>query len=289
MTDFDERYECYKNMVESRLDQLLAENDSNVLKAMRYSTLGGGKRVRAVLCLSACEACGGAAEDAIDAACALEMIHAYSLIHDDLPCMDDDDMRRGKPSCHKAFGEANALLAGDGLLTRAFGVLAGLEDASKARDCVATLSNAAGYLGMIGGQELDLYYETVSATAEELNELHAKKTGALICASVELGAICAGASINQRNALSNYASGVGLVFQITDDILDVTSSNEHLGKPVGSDAQSGKTTYYTLYGEKRSLELAAEINSRALAALNAEFKNAAFLNELANRLLKRNY
>ena len=289
MTEFDALYESYKQSVENRLEQLLSGENSRVLEAMRYSVLGGGKRVRAVLCLAACRACGKDEAYALDAACALEMIHAYSLIHDDLPCMDNDDMRRGKPSCHKAFGEANALLAGDGLLTCAFGVLSLIDDAAKARECVCVLSRAAGVLGMIGGQELDLYYETKSATAEQLNELHSKKTGALIRAAVALGAICAGAEKKQRDALDEFAAGVGLVFQITDDVLDVTSSSEQLGKPIGSDAESGKTTYYTLYGEKRSLELAKGINERAVNALHTVFDKEDFLTELANRLLTRKY
>lgn len=287
MKTFDEICAEYRASVERRLGELLAEDDSKVAEAMRYSALGGGKRIRAIICLAACEACGGGAADALDAACALEMIHAYSLIHDDLPCMDDDALRRGKPSCHIAFGEANALLAGDALLTKAFETLGALGDNALAAQCVLTLARAAGNGGMIGGQELDLYYENKSPDAVQLNELHRKKTGALIRAAAALGAICARADTARRTALDSYAANVGLAFQIIDDVLDAVSTDEALGKPVGSDALEGKTTYYTLYGEKGALALATELTDEAIDEYLRVFDEDGPLTELAAKLLVR--
>ena len=252
--------------------------------------MGGGKRVRAVLTLAACQLCGADAADALDYACALEMLHCYSLIHDDMPCMDNDDFRRGRPSCHKQFGEATALLAADALVTAAFEVIANAKLSAESRiEAVQLLSKGGGDRGMLYGQELDKRFETMRASESELLELHAHKTGALIIAAVELG--CAAAGVNAdtaiRKSLVRYAAEVGLVFQIVDDILDVTSTTEELGKPVGSDANNDKTTFITLYGLQGAHEKAAHHNAAALAALDALGPKADFLRLMAAELLER--
>ena len=259
-----------------------------ICDAARYSLLGGGKRIRAVLTLAACELCTGSAEPALDYACALEMLHCYSLIHDDLPCMDNDDFRRGRPSCHKQYGEATALLAADALVTAAFEVVANapLSPASRA-EAAAVLAKAGGARGMLYGQELDKRFETVKASESELLQLHAHKTGALIVAAVELGCAAAGETGAKREALRRYAAEIGLVFQIVDDMLDVTSTTQELGKPVGSDAENDKTTFITLYGLQGAGEKARTHNAAALAALEPLGENAEFLRILAQELLTR--
>ncbi len=289
------QYDSYCETTERALTALLDKHmmHSDVLDAMRYSLLGGGKRVRAVLCLAAYAACGGPTADlhnaAMPAACAIEMVHAYSLIHDDLPCMDDDDMRRGKPACHKQFGEATALLAGDALLTCAFEALGGCADAETAITCVRTLAVAAGYVGMIRGQELDLAAETHAISLDALGEVHAHKTGALIRAAARMGALAAKADAISLAALDTYASEIGLVFQIVDDILDCTSDTAALGKPVGSDAQQNKSTYPRLIGLDASRDAAHAHTQTALDALQATFPAdaRAFLEALAQHLLTR--
>ena len=259
-----------------------------ICDAARYSLLGGGKRIRAVLTLAACELCTGSAEPALDYACALEMLHCYSLIHDDLPCMDNDDFRRGRPSCHKQYGEATALLAADTLVTAAFEVVANAPLCAESRaEAAAVLSKAGGARGMLYGQELDKHFETVKASESELLQLHAHKTGALIVAAVELGCAAAGETGAKREALCRYAAEIGLVFQIVDDMLDVTSTTQELGKPVGSDAENDKTTFITLYGLQGAGEKARTRNAAALAALEPLGENAEFLRILAQELLTR--
>ena len=263
---------------------------SELGQVARYSLLGGGKRVRAVLTLAACELCGTNAADALDYACALEMLHCYSLIHDDMPCMDNDDFRRGRPSCHKQFGEATALLAADALVTAAFEVIANAKCSAKSRiEAVQLLAKGGGDRGMLYGQELDKHFETVRASEDELLALHAHKTGALIITAVELGCAAAGAAPDTaaRKALVRYAAELGLVFQIVDDILDVTSTTEELGKPVGSDADNDKTTFITLYGLQGAHEKAARHNAAALAALDTLGSQADFLRQMASELLER--
>ena len=263
---------------------------SELGQAARYSLLGGGKRVRAVLTLAACELCGTNAADALDYACALEMLHCYSLIHDDMPCMDNDDFRRGRPSCHKQFGEATALLAADALVTAAFEVIANAKCSAESRiEAVQLLAKGGGDRGMLYGQELDKHFETVRASEDELLALHAHKTGALIITAVELGCAAAGAAPDTaaRKALVRYAAELGLVFQIVDDILDVTSTTEELGKPVGSDADNDKTTFITLYGLQGAHEKAARHNAAALAALDTLGSQADFLRQMASELLER--
>lgn len=263
---------------------------SELGQAARYSLLGGGKRVRAVLTLAACELCGTNAADALDYACALEMLHCYSLIHDDMPCMDNDDFRRGRPSCHKQFGEATALLAADALVTAAFEVIANAKCSAESRiEAVQLLAKGGGDRGMLYGQELDKHFETVRASEDELLALHAHKTGALIITAVELGCAAAGAAPDTaaRKALVRHAAELGLVFQIVDDILDVTSTTEELGKPVGSDADNDKTTFITLYGLQGAHEKAARHNAAALAALDTLGSQADFLRQMASELLER--
>ena len=258
--------------------------------AARYSLLGGGKRVRAVLTLAACALWGGAEDAALDYACALEMLHCYSLIHDDLPCMDNDDFRRGRPSCHKQFGEAVALLAADALVTAAFEVIANAALPAESRaQAAAVLAKAGGARGMLYGQELDKHYETCKASEQQLFTLHAHKTGALICAAVRLGCLAAGASESTTAALVTYAAGLGLVFQIVDDILDVTSTTEELGKPVGSDREMEKTTFVSLYGLDGARRLAEQHNQAALSALEPLGDQAAFLRCMAKELLERKH
>lgn len=291
--DYKYQFSAWAQLAEQRLAELCdayLPAQSELGQAARYSLLGGGKRVRAVLTLAACALCGADAADALDYACALEMLHCYSLIHDDLPCMDNDDFRRGRPSCHKQFGEATALLAADALVTAAFETIANAACSAESRvEAVQLLAKGGGDRGMLYGQELDKHFETVRANEQELLALHAHKTGALIIAAVELGCAAAGVRPDEeaRRALVRYAAEVGLVFQIVDDILDVTSTTEELGKPVGSDADNDKTTFITLYGLQGAHEKAEHHNAAALAALDALGPRADFLRLMAAELLER--
>ena len=291
--DYKYQFSAWARLAEQRLAELCdayLPAQSELGQAARYSLLGGGKRVRAVLTLAACALCGADAADALDYACALEMLHCYSLIHDDLPCMDNDDFRRGRPSCHKQFGEATALLAADALVTAAFETIANAACSAESRvEAVQLLAKGGGDRGMLYGQELDKHFETVRANEQELLALHAHKTGALIIAAVELGCAAAGVRPDDeaRRALVRYAAEVGLVFQIVDDILDVTSTTEELGKPVGSDADNDNTTFITLYGLQGAHEKAEHHNAAALAALDALGPRADFLRLMAAELLER--
>lgn len=288
---YKETAQAWVQRTEQRLAELCDEylpQDAEIGQAARYSLLGGGKRVRAVLTLAACELAGAPAERALAYACALEMLHCYSLIHDDLPCMDDDDFRRGRPSCHKQYGEATALLAADALVTAAFEVIANAALPAQSRvQAAAVLAKAGGARGMLYGQELDKRYETQPASEEQLRALHAHKTGALIVAAVELGCLAAGADEALRAALAQYAAELGLVFQIVDDILDVTATTAELGKPAGSDASMDKTTFVTLYGLQGARALAENHNRAALDALQGFGEEAALLRLLADDLLQR--
>lgn len=291
--EYKQQLTAWAGLTEKRLAALCDEylpQQSELGQAARYSLLGGGKRVRAVLTLAACQLAGADAADALDYACALEMLHCYSLIHDDMPCMDNDDFRRGRPSCHKQFGEATALLAADALVTAAFEVLAHANCSAESRiEAVQLLARGGGDRGMLYGQELDKHFETVRAGEADLLNLHAHKTGALIIAAVELGCAAAGVrpDTDTRKALVRYAAELGLVFQIVDDILDVTSTTEELGKPVGSDADNDKTTFITLYGLQGAHEEAERHNTAALAALDALGPGADFLRLMAAELLER--
>lgn len=279
------------SIVEDRLIKLLPEcanGQDEVVKAMKYSLSNGGKRLRPVLCLEFARACGADRFDALDFACAVEYIHTYSLIHDDLPCMDDDDMRRGKPSCHKEFGEATALLAGDALLTHAFQILAGAElDDKKIALACGLLAQNAGVQGMVGGQVIDLKYESETPDLQQLLSVHRLKTGALISAACLLGCIAAGADDEKIAAASAFAYDLGVAFQIKDDILDVVGSTEALGKPVGSDAENNKTTYVTVRGMENAQKDVEMLTSAAVSRLSA-FDNTDFLKTLALYLVNRN-
>ncbi|MEG1447084.1 MAG: polyprenyl synthetase family protein [Ruthenibacterium sp.] len=286
------QYQTYLSQAERAIEAAVSDcfcPRAKVSEAAIYSLLAGGKRVRAVLCLAVCDMLCGDAALAARYAAGIEMLHCYSLIHDDLPCMDNDDYRRGKPSCHKAFGESTALLAGDALLTASFETLATAKGSAHQNvQAVAMLSRAAGTNGMILGQELDLYYETVRADETQLREIHRNKTGMLIHAAAQLGAIAANATEVQRKTIEQYAFSIGLVFQIVDDVLDVTATQQTLGKPVGSDEKSSKTTFVTLMGVVKSMQLAEKLTADAGAALTDVFgEKAQFLVELAASLCER--
>ncbi|MGA7579233.1 MAG: polyprenyl synthetase family protein [Desulfobaccales bacterium] len=263
-----------------------------VVEAMHYSLFAGGKRLRPILCLAAAEAVGGGFDAALALACALEMIHTYSLIHDDLPAMDDDDLRRGQPTCHKQFDEATAILAGDGLLTEAFYTVAAAAPRFQGREAVLLeiqqlLSEAAGYRGMVGGQMLDLMAEGRRITLQELEFVHRLKTGALITAATRAGALAGGGSRSQVAALTAYGERFGLAFQITDDLLDVEGDAAEMGKAPGMDEKRQKATYPALLGLEPSRQWAGRLVQEALAELEPLEERAAPLQELARYLLVR--
>mgnify|MGYP000963243874 CR=1 FL=1 len=258
-----------------------------LLEAMKYSLYAGGKRLRPILLFAAAEVCGGKLDAALPHAVALEMVHTYSLIHDDLPAMDDDDLRRGKPSSHKVFGEATAILAGDALLTHAFSVAAkGVhEDPQRRLAAVAELAKAAGPVGMVAGQAMDI--EQGKKDASSVNDIHRCKTGALIKAAVRIGAIISGAGARVIHGLTQYADSLGLAYQIADDILDTTATIDQLGKNPGSDERKGKDTFVTVHGiEGARIMLAAE-TSRAIKALSNQEGDYTLLEELAQYLGSR--
>lgn len=261
----------------------------NLVKAMNYSLEAGGKRIRPVLVYAFCEACGVDYRKAAAPACGIEMIHTFSLIHDDLPAMDNDDFRRGKPSCHKAFDEATAILAGDALSVLPFEIIADdpyLTCDQKVKIC-SCLAKAVGRDGMIGGQVIDMENEKRSDVDEEnLRNMYRHKTGELIAVSCMMGCICAGADSSTVSAAAEYGYRLGLAFQIIDDILDVTSTTEELGKPVGSDSNENKTTFTTLYGVEKAREIAAEVTEEAMTLLE-KFSDNSFLRELTEMLLCR--
>jgi geranylgeranyl diphosphate synthase type II len=282
-------------LVEGELQHLVAQPEgpaSRLFEAMRYSLLAGGKRLRPILALAACEAVGGPLEAALGFGCAVEMIHTYSLIHDDLPCMDDDDLRRGRPTNHKVFGEAIATLAGDGLLTDAFKVL--VRSSLSARvppsaliATVGELADAAGSAGMVGGQTIDLLGEGRDLTLGELEVLHGKKTGALFVASVCGGARLGGATETQISSLREYARNLGLAFQVADDLLDVEASADQIGKRTQKDEARGKATYPALLGVQRSRALAHDLAGSALHALAGFDRGAEPLRALAGYAVER--
>lgn len=263
-----------------------------LIPAMRYSLLAGGKRLRPILCIAGCEAVGGSQADVMPAACALEFIHTYSLIHDDLPAMDDDDLRRGKPTCHKAFDEATAVLAGDALLTAAFEIIAvaGCDqrgNALKWLEAIRLIARAAGYSGMVQGQMMDISSEGEKITLEELDGIHRLKTGALIEASVQAGAILGGGSPEEINALGAYGRKIGLAFQIVDDILNIEGKTEILGKPVGSDQAHEKATGPSLMGREQAKVRADELINSALQELSPFGTKGEPLAALAHYIVER--
>jgi len=265
---------------------------ARVTEAMHYSLFAGGKRLRPILFLAGAEAVGGQAQDYLPAACALECIHTYSLIHDDLPAMDDDDLRRGRPTCHRAFDEATAILAGDGLLTLAFELLTHPDlcakvPAERLLRVIHLIAKAAGIEGMVGGQMADLLAEGREVSPEELDFIHAHKTGALLTASVQAGAIAAGAETPQEEALKHYGQAIGQAFQIVDDLLDILGDEEVMGKPVGSDEAKGKATYPALYGVEASRAKAVALVEEALAALEIFDDRAEPLRDIARYIVER--
>lgn len=265
--------------------------DADLYAAMRYMVLGGGKKFRPVLVMLACEACGGRADDALPAACAIEMIHTYSLIHDDLPAMDDDDLRHGQPACHVRFDDATAVLAGDALLTEAFAVLS-RESASAgtARRLVAELASAAGAAGMVGGQAADLKAEREGLSDERLlSWIHRRKTAALIIAAVVMGAVVAGASHHLERSLREYGAHLGLAFQIADDCLDAEATTEQLGKTAGKDQAAGKLTYVGLYGLEAAKSRAFAEADRAIDALSVFGHEADRLRDVARFVVERTH
>jgi geranylgeranyl diphosphate synthase type II len=289
----------YLSERKSLIDQVLTESlptgngpSFRVVEAMRYSLLAGGKRLRPILCLAAAEAVAGEVSAVLPVACALEMIHTYSLIHDDLPAMDDDDLRRGRPTCHKQFDEATAILAGDGLLTEAFFILAKAAVNQPAQamayaEVIRCIASAAGYQGMVGGQMADLLAEGQPSTLDQVEAIHRLKTGALLTASVRTGAVMGGGAPEQIEALTRYGEKFGLVFQITDDLLDVEGKSVDMGKPTGMDAVRQKATYPAVLGVPGAKDQARSLVDQAL--LDVQFFGAAAepLRQLVQYLLIR--
>lgn len=283
-------YERFLPDIEKKLESSITA-DNSAAQAMKYSLLSGGKRIRPILLLEFYALCGGNGDSALNFAAALEMIHTYSLIHDDLPCMDNDDMRRGRPSCHKAFGEDTALLAGDALLTLAFKTAAETDGipADRVLKAIAVLAENAGISGMVGGQVEDLAFEKSGATIDELRGMYLKKTSCLLSAGAVCGSILAGADEEKLKYAAEYAEKLGLAFQIIDDILDCTSDEKTLGKPIGSDAKNGKTTYVTLLGIDGAKAEAERLSNEALTALCKIKGDNAALRELTADLLDRKF
>lgn len=298
MIEFEKRFSDYVRLINDAAKKYVSsasfegresEGLKVMLEAMAYSLNNGGKRIRPMLTLEFCRVCGGDYMKAVPLALAAEMIHTYSLIHDDLPCMDNDDMRRGKPSSHKAFGEANALLAGDSLLTFAFETALSAPEIDDRKRCAAALelAKAAGCSGMIAGQVMDLANEAKSVSVDEIKATDRLKTGEMIRVSALLGCIVAGADEEKINAAEKYCENIGLAFQIVDDILDVTSDEATLGKPIGSDSENEKSTYVSLLGLEESAQYARELTERAKSALDIFGCEGEFLSELADKLSNR--
>lgn len=293
--NLEEYLKSKKKTVDTALERYLPGVTSAppiIFESVRYSVFAGGKRIRPILCLASAEAVGGEAEAVLPAACALEMIHTYSLIHDDLPAMDDDDYRRGKPTNHKVFGEALAVLAGDALLTEAFHLLSKKElfkgvPAENILRVIHELSQAAGYFGMVGGQVVDIQSEGRAIDEETLYFIHTHKTGALMTAAVRTGAILAGATEEQIHALSQYGRDLGIAFQVADDILNVEGNRETLGKDTGSDARLKKATFPAVMGLEASHRKAREFVAHALAHLEPFDEKAEPLRAIARYTIER--
>lgn len=280
--------ECTEKRITEILDIPCCNYDA-VINAMKYSALAGGKRLRPSLLLEFYRVCGGNdSQAAINFATALEFIHTYSLIHDDLPCMDNDDMRRGRPSCHIQFGEDTALLAGDALLTLAFATASQptSTDPALVLKAINVLANHSGVHGMVGGQVIDLAIENTSAELSTVLDMYSRKTGGLICAAAEIGCILAGANDNKISAAKVFAEKIGLAFQITDDILDITSTAAELGKPTGSDDKNGKSTAVSILGIDKAAEYVSTLTNEAIGSLNCFDDNKGLI-ELANLLVNR--
>ena len=275
--DYQTQYHEYKALADAALNTYFTDTSVSyrrLLEAMHYSLAAGGKRLRPVLVLAFCAACGGDVRAALPVACAVEMVHTYSLIHDDLPCMDNDDLRRGKPTNHVVFGECTATLAGDALQAEAFRTILSTELPAEMRaECARLLAEAAGENGICGGQQLDMEGEGKALTKEELMDINDRKTSAMIYAACLMAA--------------KYAKALGLAFQIRDDMLDVISTESELGKPIGSDAREGKNTFMALYGLERCGAYVHELSEQAAAAVDGAFADSAFLQQLARSLADR--
>lgn len=286
----------YAEMTEEALERYLPDTaclQNSVIKAARYSLLAGGKRIRPALVMEFCRLCGADPETALPVACALEMTHTFSLIHDDMPCMDDDDLRRGKPSCHKKFGESTAMLAGDALAVLPYKIIADaalkkLLPQDAALKIISLLADNVGVFGMIGGQTLDLEFENVIPDTSAILEMYRMKTGALLEFACKAGSIAAGAGAREQVAAGSYGQRIGTAFQIIDDIMDVTLDEQTIGKPVNSDAQSGKHTYVFAVGIDEARKQAEALTHQAIGFLS-EFPDADFLTELALQLLERKH
>lgn len=289
--DYKNKLMSLADEVERALDGYLPQrqcSQADIYKAMRYSLLGGGKRIRGVLTLVCCQLAGGKKEDALPFAAAVEMVHAYSLVHDDLPAMDNDDMRRGKPSNHIAFGEAMAILAGDGLLGEALNViLKNAQNSPRVWRAMQVLANAYGPEGMLGGQVIDMQSENKQISYDELLNLQQHKTGALIKASCLMGGIMGGADEDMLEKLGSYAEKIGLAFQVKDDILDIESTDEELGKNTGSDKEQGKSTFVSLCGLDKAKEAVMTLSKEAADLFPGESESELFLRETAKYLAIR--
>lgn len=282
----------YKELIEKELDKYFKSEDRKphygLADAMRYSLLAGGKRIRPMLVLEFCRIAGGDIEAAMPVACAIEMLHTYSLIHDDLPCMDNDELRRGRPTNHVVYGECTAVLAGDTLQAEAFGsILRSSLPAERRALCAQLLADAVGLDGMCGGQYLDMVGEGKILNEQQLTDINSRKTGALLVAACQMGVAAAGGSELQLTAAAHYGAAVGLAFQIRDDMLDVLSTDAELGKPVGSDAQENKNTYMALLGEDGCRSTIERLTELAESVLCEAFDDTAFLAELARSLAVR--
>lgn len=281
----------YKKYVDAKLSEYFKPSGlsyDGLLESMHYSLTAGGKRIRPMLVLEFCRISGGNIEKTLPVACAIEMLHTYSLIHDDLPCMDNDALRRGKPTNHVVYGECTATLAGDALQAEAFGTIARSQLPAEARvTCVEILADAVGSDGMCAGQYLDMVGEHKLLSEDELNDINSRKTGSLLTAACRMGVAAAGGNKAMLDAAAQYGACVGAAFQIRDDILDVISTSEELGKPIGSDAQEHKNTYMTLLGEYKCMQMIEKLTDQAKNAVAGTFKDTKFLCELADSMVTR--
>ncbi|NLV50641.1 MAG: polyprenyl synthetase family protein [Clostridiales bacterium] len=286
--DFKERLDYYRSMIDNRLEQLFLDTSSGLSKAMRYSLLGGGKRIRPVLTLEFARLSGSAPTESIDVACSVELIHTYSLIHDDLPCMDNDDTRRNRPSNHIAFGEWKALLAGDALQSEAFGLLLNSPlPPERLIKAAQILARASGIEGICAGQYLDLDYSSAAQGLDSVRKTHDLKTGALFRAACAMGCAAAGACTSEIEAAYEYGSHIGLAFQIRDDLLDAQSDEVPADKPAGSDYRNTRSTYVTVLGSNRCRMTIQEETSQAIKAVSSVFRDSGFLILLAENLAGR--
>ena len=281
----------YKSLIDEKLAEYFMPAGlpyDGLLESMRYSLTAGGKRIRPILVLEFCRISGGDVQKALPVACAVEMLHTYSLIHDDLPCMDNDDLRRGKPTNHVVYGECTAVLAGDALQAEAFGTILRSELPAEVRaNCAEILADAVGSDGMCAGQFLDMKGENMVLSEDELNEINSRKTGALLIAACRMGVAAAGGSDEQLEAAALFGAAIGAAFQIRDDILDVISTDEALGKPVGSDAKENKNTYMALYGQERCMQMIRRLTESAKSLLGGAFTDTDFLCGLADSMVTR--